>query len=192
MFNKIKSLWLILLILTISIALFSIYTTLSGNRKITVNISKKEKEQGDRTSLTDIIFTQIMPEKGEKWKVDAEEVGISGKGESIVFRDFNMSFISKDGDELKLKGKEGKYIKKDGILDMKDDIHIWTETGYSLKTDKLIYKQREGILSTDNIVTIEGPLLRIKGRGLYCDCRNGYLRIGSGVTTYIKKEVLLR
>ena len=191
MFNKFKKLWPIFAI-CISFILVFLYATLNGNKRFTVSVSENNTEEGDDTKLTNILFTQILPDKGEKWSMDAKEVGFSGKGDIVLFKDFKMNFKSSNGDELRLKGKQGRFIKKEGRIDMEKDIHIWIDVGYELMTDKLLYNQKDGILFTDKNVIIEGPLLRIVGKGLYCDYGRGYLRIGSGVTTYIGKEVFLQ
>ena len=52
-------------------------------------------------------------------------------------------------------------------------------------TQQLSYKQKEGLLTTEDPVEITGPFFSVSGRGLHFDLEKETLQILSGVTTLI-------
>jgi lipopolysaccharide export system protein LptC len=59
-----------------------------------------------------------------------------------------------------------------------------------MKTEQIIFKQKEGYLETDEMVRLTGQFFSVVGRGLFVDLNKETLKILSDVQTKIDKESL--
>ncbi len=82
---------------------------------------------------------------------------------------------------VKFKDKAAEQLLLSG------DLHGRTEDGYSITTDKAVYSQKEGRLTTDEEVLITGPFLSIEGQGLSYEVATQTLEIKSKTKTSISR-----
>ncbi|MEE9609745.1 MAG: LPS export ABC transporter periplasmic protein LptC [Desulfatiglandales bacterium] len=141
-------------------------------------------------SLKDIHYTQNNPDEGMKWILDAKEVKFSKDRTFFSFRNFRLKLEPENRPRVELQGKRGDYNKKSGEINLHGDLQGHTDNGYSIFTEHMVYKEKEGYLKTDQPVKIFGPFFSVAGRGLYFNPEKETLRIISDVTTHINKDSL--
>ncbi|MEW6668873.1 MAG: LPS export ABC transporter periplasmic protein LptC [Thermodesulfobacteriota bacterium] len=142
------------------------------------------------TKLEDIHYTHEGSKDGIRWTLDAKEVRISENREQYAFTTFRLKLEPPDKAAVHLEGNNGHYDKAAGRLTLSGDLKGRTEDGYTFATERAVFSQTEGRLSTEEPVLITGPLLTVEGRGLNYNVATETLEIGSAVTTLISREKL--
>ena len=128
------------------------------------------------------------PEEGIKWVLDASEASSSLAGNHISFKNFSLKLEPENRPVIELTGISGDYNKALSEINLSGGVVVKSNNGYSVITEDLQYKQKEGILMTDKPVKITGPYFSVDGQGLYIDLNKEILSITSKVTTLIKGE----
>jgi LPS export ABC transporter protein LptC len=146
---------------------------------------------GEAVKLADIHFTQHTPGGGMKWTLDAREVTISLDRQRFSFNDFRLKLEPQNRPSVELEGKRGDYDKASGEIKVRGDLRGQTENGYTIMTDQAVFKQKEGLLETDEPVRITGPSLSVEGTGLRYRVETEDLNIHSDVTTRIDVRSLI-
>ena len=140
--------------------------------------------------LEDIHYTHEGSKDGIRWILDAEEVKISKNREQFEFTTFRLKLEPPGKAALHLEGKSGHYDKAAGRLTLSGDLRGRTEDGYTFVTERVVFYQAEGHLTTEDPVQITGPFLSVEGRGLDYHVATETLEIGSAVTTLTNREML--
>jgi LPS export ABC transporter protein LptC len=140
--------------------------------------------------LADIHYTHEGSKDGIRWILDAEEVRISQNRERFDFTAFRLKLEPPDKAAVHLVGKNGSYDKAAGRLILSGDLRGHTEDGYTFATERMVFNQSEGHLSTEDPIQITGPMLSVEGRGLNYHVNAETLEIGSAVTTLISSGML--
>ena len=141
--------------------------------------------------LRDIHYTQDYPEGNAKWTLDAEEVSFSKDKQFMTFYNFHLKLDTKDRPSIELKGQRGKYDRNTGVINLWGALRGRTNDGYRIITDHLIYKNKEGYLSSEAPVKIIGPFFSVEGLGFDFYIEKRSLRIKTQVTTSIEKGTLV-
>jgi len=141
--------------------------------------------------LKNVSYSQNDPDKGMKWTLDATEVKFSKDKTFISFKDFKLKLWPQNRPSVKLEGSRGDYNRKSGEINLRGDLQAYTDNGYRIITDHIIYQEKEGYLRTEEPVTITGPFFSVAGRGLHYNLEKENLRIISDVTTRIEKDDLV-
>jgi LPS export ABC transporter protein LptC len=141
--------------------------------------------------LQDIRYTQNNPEGDSKWTLDAERVAFSKDRQFMSFNNFTLKLETKDRPSINLKGERGEYDRNTGVINLWGDLKGRTNNGYEIFTDRMIYKNKEGYLTSDAPVKITGPFFSVEGFGFYFHIEKRSLRIRTQVTTSIDKGTLL-
>lgn len=141
--------------------------------------------------LKNISYSQNDPDQGMKWTLDATEVKFSKDKTFISFKDFRLKLSPQNRPSVKVEGKRGDYNRKSGEINLRGDLQAYTNNGYRIITDHVLYQEKEGYLRTEEPVTVLGPFFSVDGRGLYYDLKKETLRISSDVTTRIEKDDLV-
>ena len=144
----------------------------------------------DGLKLQDIRYTQDNPEGDAKWVLDAEEVAFSKDRQFMSFNNFILKLETKDRPSFNLKGNKGEYNRSTGIINLWGDLKGHTDNGYKIFTDHMIFKNKEGYLTSDAPVKIIGPFFSVEGLGFYFHIEKRSLRIHTQVTTSIDKGTL--
>ena len=140
--------------------------------------------------LKNIHYTQNDPDKGIKWTLDAKEVKFSKDRTFFSFRDFRLKVEPQERPRIELEGKRGDYDKKSGEINLHGDLLGYTDNGYRIITEHLLYSEKKRYLKTEVPVKIIGPFFTVDGRGLHFNPDKETLRIMSDVTTHINKGSL--
>ena len=141
--------------------------------------------------LQDIRHTQNNPEGDAKWILDAEEVAFSKDRQFMSFKNFILKLETKDRPSINLKGKRGEYNRNTGIINIWGDLEGHTKNGYKIFTDHMIFKNKEGYLTSEAPVKITGPFFSVEGFGFSFHIEKRSLRIHTQVTTSIDRGTLL-
>ena len=141
--------------------------------------------------LKDIHYTQDNPDEGIKWVLDAREVSLSEDRQFITFRNFRLKLEPKNRPSIELVGEKGDYDKKSGEINLWGDLKGYSDNGYRIITEHVMYKQKENYLKTDEPVKIIGPYFSVEGGSLYLDLEKEILRVISGVTTSINRRMII-
>ena len=144
----------------------------------------------DGIKLADINFSQSRPDDALKWNVDAKEVRLSKDRQFIYFKDFQLRLDRAESSSLYFEGRCCDYDQNAGEASLYGDLQGSTDDGYQIATQQLFYKQKEGLLTTEDPVEITGPFFSVSGRGLRFDLEKETLKIFSGVTTLIDARSL--
>ncbi len=141
--------------------------------------------------LKNVSYAQNDPSQGMKWTLDAKEVKFSKDKTFISFKDFRLKLRPLNRPTVELEGKRGDYDRNSGEINLHGDLQAYTDNGYRIITQHILYKEKEGYLKTEEPVRILGPFFSVAGRGLYYNPEKETLRILSDVTTRITKESLI-
>ncbi len=149
-----------------------------------------EADLEDGITLTDIHYTQDDPEQGMQWVLEAKEVRFSPDRTYFSFRSFHLKLFPEDRPVLDLEGEQGDFNRSTGEINLKGDLKGYSVDGYRIFTDHLLYSHELGLLTTDEPVRITGPFFTVTGTGLYFNLEDEYLKITSGVTTFLDRKIL--
>ena len=141
--------------------------------------------------LKNVSYAQNDPSQGMRWTLDAKEVKFSKDKTFISFKNFRLKLRPQNRPTVELKGKRGDYDRNSGEINLRGDLQAYTDNGYRIITEHILYKEKEGYLKTEEPVRIFGPFFSVAGRGLYYNPEKETLRIHSDVTTRIAKESLI-
>ena len=139
--------------------------------------------------LKDIHYTQNDPDDAVKWTLDAKEVRFTQNNNFFSFMDFRLKLAPENKPAIELKGKKGDYNKNSGEINLRGGLQGYSDSGYRIMTDHILYNQKEGILKTEKPVKIIGPFFSISGKGMSFNVENEILQIKSDVMTLVDKKL---
>jgi len=141
--------------------------------------------------LENIQFIQDNPDEGARWILDANEVMMSEDRQHMSFNRFHLKLEPENNYSIDLVGTSGDYDRTADEINLHGNLEGHTENGYRISTDHILFRQKEGNLSTDGPVEINGPFFSVTGRGLRINLEKETIRILSNTKTFIKKGSLL-
>jgi LPS export ABC transporter protein LptC len=130
-------------------------------------------------------FVEDHSDKGYKLVLDGDQVTSSLNKDRVTLSGVKLKLESRDGQTMEIKGSEGAFNKDSNEISLKGDIKGYSNNGYSLFTQYIVYKQKEGVLKTDEPVKIVGPFFSASGKGLLFYPEKETFKIISNVTTII-------
>ena len=145
---------------------------------------------GEGIKLKDIHFTQNDLTKGLEWVLDAKEVKSSLDKNTVLFQDFHLKLKPQNRPFIKFKGNEGVYTRKSGEINLWGELEGYSEDGYRFITERVLFNEKTGFLTTNKPVKISGPFFTVTGKGLYVDLKKERLKISSDVTAILNNESL--
>jgi len=151
----------------------------------------EQADTGEGLRLRDVHYTQDDPAQELKWTLDAEEVRFSQDRETIYFTEFSLEVRSESRPPFHLKGKQGKYSKDSGSINLWGDLEGVSENGFRVVTQQISIDEKTACLKTNKPVQIWGPSFSVEGQGLFADLKKKRFRILSNVTTTIEKEAVI-
>jgi LPS export ABC transporter protein LptC len=141
--------------------------------------------------LENIQFIQDNPDEGARWILDANEVMMSEDRQHMSFNRFHLKLEPENNYSIDLVGTSGDYDRTADEINLHGDLEGHTENGYRISTEHILFRQKEGKLSTDGPVEINGPFFSVTGRGLRINLKKETIRILSNTKTFIEKGSLL-
>jgi LPS export ABC transporter protein LptC len=103
-----------------------------------------------------------------QWEVHAERARMFEAENRARLEQVRVTLYGAKGWELKLEGDEGTVdtIKKDFVLvNYAAPIEVQLESGYTINTNHLAWRDADRTIRTDDPITIYGNGLEVKGRG---------------------------
>ena len=134
--------------------------------------------------------TQLDPDKGITWELDAKEGGYSLEKAVGWFKKFSIKLHAADGLDFELEGNNGEYDSTKNEITFSGELKGVTSNGYIVSTERLLLKGKEGTIKSDETVTFVGPFFRITGKGLFMDLNKETLKIIKDVNSLIDRESL--
>jgi LPS export ABC transporter protein LptC len=152
-------------------------------------LTELPKTEGLR--LENIQFIQDNPDEGARWILDANEVMMSEDRQHMSFNRFHLKLEPENNYTIDLVGTSGDYDRTADEINLHGDLEAHTENGYKISTDHILFRQKEGNLSADGPVEINGPFFSVTGRGLRINLEKETIRIISNTRTFIEKGSLV-
>ena len=178
-------------ILVVLVAFYLIKSDMETSREPVQKEETEEAPQKEEIVLKEIHYTQDDPDKGLKWVVDAKEVKSSGDKSIVSFYDFRLRVEPENRGFLELKGKRAEYNKHSSEIDLWGGLEGLSGDGYRIASERILFNEKKGHLSTEESVEISGPYFKVTGRGLFVDFKKHTLKILSNATTILNKEKLI-
>ncbi len=120
------------------------------------------------------------------WELRADEGRYYRDRGYVELRGVRMRFYSKDGKTYDLSGKEGRYYQGKGDLSLSGDVVGISSDGYRIETDSLLYRAKEGIIETEDMVSIRGKDMKVRGKGLWIDVKRSLFSLKGQVRTSLE------
>ncbi len=176
-------------LLAIAILLLVVGLYIIGAQKEIMKASLPSDIVGEEgLKLKNVSYSQDDPNQGMRWTLDAKEVKFSKDKTFISFKDFRLKLRPLNRPTVELEGKRGDYDRNSGEINLNGNLQAYTDNGYRITTEHILYNEKEGYLKTEKPVRILGPFFSVAGRGLYYNPEKETLRIFSDVTTRITRE----
>lgn len=170
----------------ILILLITVFFYMGRSRKEVARNPVLPGVAAEGVKLEDIRFTHEGVDDRVRWSLNAKEVRLSEDRKQLSFTEFKLKLEPENRPVVHLEGKSGHYDKVAGKLLLAGELRGRTEDGYTISTEKAEYNQKEGKLTTDEEVFIQGPQFSVQGHGLAYDVATEFLEIKSKVTTQVK------
>lgn len=170
----------------IAILALTVFFYMGRSRKEAVRKPVLPGVATEGAKLEDIHFTHEGADEKVRWSLDAKEVLFSEDRNRVSFNRFHLKLEPENRPAVHLEGMNGQYDKEAGKLLLTGDLKGRTEDGYTIATEAAVYSHKEGKLTTDEAVLIDGPLFSVEGQGLSFDVATEHLEIKSRVKTLVK------
>lgn len=169
----------------IALLLVTVFFYMGRSRKEVAQSPVHPGAAAEGVRLEDIRFTQEGADDRVRWSLDAKEVRLSEDRNQVSFTRFKLRLESENRPVVHLEGENGHYDKVSGRLLLSGELRGRTEDGYTIVTEKAEYSQKDGKLTTDEEVIIQGPHFSVQGQGLAYDIATEVLEIKSNVKTRV-------
>ncbi|MBI5182664.1 MAG: LPS export ABC transporter periplasmic protein LptC [Nitrospirae bacterium] len=186
--------------IAVGLILFLLCTIFATGIVTYINIKKKkdtsqaffqEKEFPDSNAdmtMDNFHFTQTGKDKID-WEVKAAKARLFKKDKVAVLEDIEATFTTPQGVRLELRGDEGIFNTESRdiyIRKKNNDVRIVSNNGYKMSANSLSWQNNNKVAITNDAVLIEGPQLKIKGKGFRFNVLSQELEIIADVEANIK------
>lgn len=127
----------------------------------------KENGPVPQIVLTNIRQTHIRQGKKE-WRLAADEARLSSDGNNTTLDKVVLSAPKADGSPVTVTADQGAFNRASGLITIFGNVII-DDAAYKISTESLHYQNSEGILYTNDPVTIDGESLHLQGRSMRYD-----------------------
>jgi LPS export ABC transporter protein LptC len=170
------------------LVLAGIYVLRSG-KKLFHDSVLEQVVSGQGIALKDIHYTQEDPAKGIRWVLDADEVHFSDDRQLISFHAFHLKVLPSGRPALQLTGDNGEYSRATGKANLWGNLEGQSQDGYRIVTERMLFDERNGVVTNDKPVQLFGSFFSISGTGMFVDLRKERMKILSKVTTIVREGV---
>lgn len=191
LYNKKVIIGLIFFLLcTVLAAGVVIFTNIKSKKNISETFLKNKTFPISNADMTmdNFHFTQTGKDKID-WEVRAARAKLFKDENKAVLDDMAATFVTPQGIRLELKGDEGIFNtdSHDMYIRKRDNqIRVTSSNGYTMQTDSLFWNNKKGMVITEDAVLIEGPQLKVKGRGFRINTISQQLEVLADVEATIK------
>jgi lipopolysaccharide export system protein LptC len=124
-------------------------------------------EQAD-AKISDFIFTQSQGD-AIQWHVQAKEARVFERERRALLNGVDITFYGEQGKELTVSGEEGTLdiaTKNLMLANQSEPMVVETQSGYTIYTNHVAWKDATKELYTDDLIRIVGHGVTVTGRGL--------------------------
>jgi len=118
--------------------------------------------------ISKFTFTQTKGDKVQ-WQVDAQQARLFEQDKKAILDNVAVTLFGVQGKELTVHGDEGTLnteTKNFLLADRSEPLVIYTQSGYTIYTNHLVWTDQTREIRTQDPVHIVGHGLDVKGRGL--------------------------
>jgi LPS export ABC transporter protein LptC len=124
--------------------------------------------------------------QGTRCVLDAVRVTLSKDKLLSSFDSFRLKLVPLNNPSIEIKGNKGVYDQNAKELNLRGNLQVSSDNGYSIYTEHITYSLKDGVLKSDEPVRIAGPFFSASGKGLLINPENNTYEIISDVTTLIE------
>jgi lipopolysaccharide export system protein LptC len=157
-----------LLGLTVVLASFLLYLLVTRMDSVPPpTVANTRSSEGSDAGIDQFRFTRSRA-GAVQWEVQAARARVFEAENRARLENVKVTLFGAKGWELKLEGDEGTVdtVRKDFVLvKHAAPIVVQLESGYTINTNHLAWRDEDRTIRTDDPITIHGNGLEVKGRG---------------------------
>jgi LPS export ABC transporter protein LptC len=146
---------------------------------------------GESLKMSDITFSQDYKGGRGKWELNAKEAHFFDKDQLLTLRGVSLRLDSSPKACFTIKGNEGDYCRETGKITLRGEVTGRSSDGYQLQTSVLIFREKDGLVETDEPVRVTGPFFQIEGDGLRADLTEKIFTVKENVCTTVNARDVL-
>ncbi len=127
----------------------------------------KKDGQAPQIMLTNIEQTHIRQGQ-KKWSLMADTARLSANGNTSVLKNIILTAFQSSGAPVQITADQGVFNRKNGEIRISGNVII-EDPVYKIQTQSLHYQDEDGIIYTNDRVTIDGNSLHLKGDSMQYD-----------------------
>jgi LPS export ABC transporter protein LptC len=119
--------------------------------------------------ISQFTFTQTKGDKVQ-WQVDAKQARLFERDKKAILDQVAVTLFGLQGKEMSVQGDEGTLdteSKNFVLVNRSEPLVIYTESGYVIYTNHLVWTDQTREIRTQDPVRILGHGLEVRGRGLW-------------------------
>ena len=128
----------------------------------------------------------------KEWEVEAASAVYYKEDQMVLLEKVKATFFGKDGGNYILLAEKGRFNIKNKIIEGFGGVQLKASDGYLLHTQTVKYESSQREIRTTDAVFLEGPDIRIEGKGLVVEVERQRLKILREVQTTINPAGLER
>ncbi len=136
--------------------------------------------EGSYAQVEGFTYQRTLNGKTE-WELTADSAVYSEDRQIANFNNVEATFLGKDDNVLKMKGKNGRFFVDSQDVDLDGGVVVNSSAGYDLTTDRLHYSSETRIISTQSPVTIRSNSVVLTCNGLLLNIAEENFSLEGGV-----------
>lgn len=178
-----KAVWpiagIVLLLVIAALFLFRVPQLLMVSSKVSRLAS------GESVKMSDITFSQDYKGGQGKWELNAKEAHFFDKNQLLTLKGVLLRLDSSQKPSFTIKGNEGDYCRETGKITLRGEVTGRSSDGYELQTSVIIFREKDGLVETDEPVRVTGPFFQVEGDGLHVDITEKTFTVKGNVRTTV-------
>ncbi|MFQ5353940.1 MAG: LPS export ABC transporter periplasmic protein LptC [Thermodesulfobacteriota bacterium] len=122
------------------------------------------------------------------WRLKAREATSFKSRESMVLKGIRLLFYDKEGGIFTMKARDGDFNEAKKIIRASGDVVVFSEEGYTLKTDNIRYAAASGSITSKEPVSIKTDAMEVHGVGFEVNVESGSMYIKKNVRAVIREK----
>jgi len=145
------------------------------------------KPQAEEKSRMESLALTEIDQEGKRWKLSAVRAEYLKNHNEIRIQDIYLEFYGPDQEIIYLQAQAGLVNTKRRDLALTGDVRLeWGDV--TIRTGEVRYLPQERALVSPEVVTLEGPRLRVTGKDLVIDLKKKRLILKQHQLTTLKLE----
>lgn len=112
--------------------------------------------------LSNMEYTEM--EKGRRvWTLKSEKASYYQQEQKSLLSNVRMIFYLQDGREIRLSSRKGALFVATKNIELWGSVEATMPEGYSIKTEKISYQHKKGLVSSRTPTYLQGPEVTLQG-----------------------------